>query len=86
MGTQSNQVFFRGVRELCRRDNGHAECFGQPLETSRLIDRRTDHREIEPPVGPDIALDHLTRMQRDTEFQRRQIMRRGIHDGLHTQN
>src|SRR6266404_5976101 len=48
-----------------------AEGFAQGLDACGFVDRRSDHREVEPIDGADIAVHHLTQIKREVDFGRR---------------
>ena len=44
--------------------DGLAQLLGQALQAAGMIDRRADHRKVEPPPRADIAEGDLAQMQR----------------------
>src|SRR4029077_12645067 len=44
-----------------------AEGFAQGLDACGFVDRRSDHRKVEPVDGTDIAVEHLAEMEGDAD-------------------
>lgn len=56
-----------GGGDALRDQNGPAEGTAQRFDPRRLIDRRTDHGEVQPVGRADIAIDDVAVMERDSE-------------------
>lgn len=60
--------------ERIRYQNRSIRIVAEFLDTARFVHRPPDHREVQPPAGPDIAVDDLTEVQGEVDVQLRQLI------------
>ena len=69
--TERGEGLAAGPGEVVANHDGEVEGLGNRLEAAHQIDRGAYDREIETVGSTDIAVEDLSKMERDHDFQRR---------------